>query len=153
MLDAQLAAVYPASPNDPSRNSKFGFWSQHHRIYFLNIVLSTIIAGRDEIWPEMSTKKSVLDDSTNGLFHEGAKSDVSANAFSIIASLLQFIFTLVINAVLIKMLFIVLQRIVRDWGNGGTTNMLGPVIDLVHATFYHHSGNSGANLDFRHQSY
>ena len=44
MLDAQPAAVFPASPDDPSRNSKFGFWSEHHRIYFLTIVLSTIVA-------------------------------------------------------------------------------------------------------------
>ena len=43
MLDAQPAAVYPASPDDPSRNSKFGFWSEHHRIYLLTIVLSTIV--------------------------------------------------------------------------------------------------------------
>ena len=43
-VDAQPATVYPASPNDPSRNSKFGFWSEHHCIYFLTIVLSTIVA-------------------------------------------------------------------------------------------------------------
>ena len=44
MLDAQPAAVYPASPDDPSRKSKFGFWLEHHRIYFLTIVLSTNVA-------------------------------------------------------------------------------------------------------------
>ena len=44
MLDAQPATVYPASPEYPSRNSKFGFWSEHHCIYFLTIVLSTIVA-------------------------------------------------------------------------------------------------------------
>ena len=44
MLDAQPTTVYPASPDDPSRNSKFGFWSEHHCIYFLTIVLSTIVA-------------------------------------------------------------------------------------------------------------
>ena len=44
ILDAQPATVYPASPDVPSRNSKFGFWSQHHCIYFLTIVLSTIVA-------------------------------------------------------------------------------------------------------------
>ena len=51
MLDAQPATVYPASPDDPSRNLKFGFWSEHHCIYFLTIVLSTIVESnwRDEI--------------------------------------------------------------------------------------------------------
>ena len=44
ILDAQPATVYPASPNDLSRNSKIGFWSEHHCIYFLTIVLSTIVA-------------------------------------------------------------------------------------------------------------
>ena len=45
MLDAQPATVvYPASPDDPSCNSKFGFWSEHHCIYFLTIVLSRIVA-------------------------------------------------------------------------------------------------------------
>ena len=44
MLDAQPAAVYPASPDDPSYNSMFGFLSEHHRIHFLTIVLSTIVA-------------------------------------------------------------------------------------------------------------
>ena len=44
MLDAQPATVYPTSPDDPSCNSKFGFWSEHHYIYFLTIVLSTIVA-------------------------------------------------------------------------------------------------------------
>ena len=44
MLDAQPATVYPASPDDLSRNSKFGFWLEHHCIYFLTIVLSTIVA-------------------------------------------------------------------------------------------------------------
>ena len=44
MRDAQPAAVYPATPDDPSRNLKFGFWSEHHRIYFLTIVLSTVVA-------------------------------------------------------------------------------------------------------------
>ena len=62
MLDAQLATVYPASPDDPSLNSKFGFWSKHLCIYFLTIVLSTIVAVGDEIWPDMLTKKSILDD-------------------------------------------------------------------------------------------
>ena len=44
MLDAQPAAVYPASPDDPSRKSKFGFWLEHHRIYSLTIVLLTNVA-------------------------------------------------------------------------------------------------------------
>ena len=44
MLDAQPAAVYSASPDDPSRKSKFEFWLEHHRIYFLTIVLSTNVA-------------------------------------------------------------------------------------------------------------
>ena len=44
MLDAQPATVYPASPDDPSRNSKFGFWLEHPCIYFLTTVLSTIVA-------------------------------------------------------------------------------------------------------------
>ena len=44
MLDAQPATVYLASPSDPSRNSKFGSWSEHRCIYFLTIVLSTIVA-------------------------------------------------------------------------------------------------------------
>ena len=44
MLDAQPAIVYPTSPDDLSRNSKFGFWSGHHCIYFLTTVLSTIVA-------------------------------------------------------------------------------------------------------------
>ena len=44
MLDAQPATVYPARPDDPSRNSKVGFWSEHRCIYFLAIVLSTIVA-------------------------------------------------------------------------------------------------------------
>ena len=39
MLDAQPATVYPASPNDLLRNSKL-----KHCIYFLTIVLSTIVA-------------------------------------------------------------------------------------------------------------
>ena len=43
MLDAQPATVYPASPDDPSRNLKL-IWSEHHCIYFLTIVLSTIVA-------------------------------------------------------------------------------------------------------------
>ena len=43
MLDAQPATVYLASPDDPSCNSKYGFWSEHHFIYFLTIVLSTIV--------------------------------------------------------------------------------------------------------------
>ena len=34
------------SPDDPSHNSKFGFWSEHHCIYFLTIVLSTVVAVR-----------------------------------------------------------------------------------------------------------
>ena len=45
MLNAQPATVYLASPDDPSRtNLKFGFWSEHHCIYFLTIVLLTIVA-------------------------------------------------------------------------------------------------------------
>ena len=44
MLDAQPTTIYPASPDEPSRNSKFGFWSEHHCIYFLTIVLSSIVA-------------------------------------------------------------------------------------------------------------
>ena len=60
MLDAQPVPVYPASPDDPPRNSKFGFWSEHHWICFVNNG-----HRRDEIWPDMSTKKSVLDDSTS----------------------------------------------------------------------------------------
>ena len=43
MLDTRPATVYLANPFDPSRNSKFGFWSEHHCIYFLTIVLSTIV--------------------------------------------------------------------------------------------------------------
>ena len=33
MLNTQPATVYPASPDDPSRNSKVGFWLEHHCIY------------------------------------------------------------------------------------------------------------------------
>ena len=44
MLDAQPATVYPTSLDDPSRDAKFGFWSEHHCIYLLTIVLSTIVA-------------------------------------------------------------------------------------------------------------
>ena len=44
MLDAQPATVYPASPNDPLRNSMFGIWLEHCCIYFLTIVLLTIVA-------------------------------------------------------------------------------------------------------------
>ena len=44
MLDTQPVTISPASPDDPSRNSKFGFWSEYHCIYFLTIVLSTIVA-------------------------------------------------------------------------------------------------------------
>ena len=40
----QRHAWCSASPDDPSRNSKFGFWLEHHRIYFLTIILSTIVA-------------------------------------------------------------------------------------------------------------
>ena len=53
MLDAQ-PIVYLASLNDPwSHNSKFGFWSEHHCIYFLTIVLSTniIVAVRMKFDP------------------------------------------------------------------------------------------------------
>ena len=44
MLDAQ-PAVYPASPEDPLRNSKLDFGRNIKcRIYFVTIVLSTIVA-------------------------------------------------------------------------------------------------------------
>ena len=70
-LSQPLFTVYPASPDDPSRNLEFGFWSEHHFvIYFLTIVLSTLDScrRRDEIWPDMSTKKNILDDSTSNCF-------------------------------------------------------------------------------------
>ena len=51
MLDAQPTTVYPTSPDDPSRNSKFGFWSEHHCIYFLTIVSSTVVAGGMKVGP------------------------------------------------------------------------------------------------------
>ena len=51
MLDAQPATVYQASTDDPSRNSKFGFWLEHRCIYFLTIVLSTILAVRMKFDP------------------------------------------------------------------------------------------------------
>ena len=65
MLDAQPGTIYLASPVDPSHNSKFGFWSEYHCIYFLTIVfVDNNCRRQDEIWPDMSTKKFVLDDST-----------------------------------------------------------------------------------------
>ena len=36
MLDAQPADVYPGSLDDPSRNLKFGFWSEHHSAAFIS---------------------------------------------------------------------------------------------------------------------
>ena len=51
MLDAQPATVYPVSPDDPSHNSKFGFWTEHHCIYFLTIVLLTIVAVGMKFYP------------------------------------------------------------------------------------------------------
>ena len=67
MLDAQPATVYPTSPDDPACNLKFGFWSEHHCTSFLTIhcFVDNCRRRRDEIWPNMSTKKSVLDDSTS----------------------------------------------------------------------------------------
>ena len=51
-----------------SRSSKYGFWSEHHCInLFPDHCVVDNCRCRDEIWPDMSTKKSVLDDSTN--FH------------------------------------------------------------------------------------
>ena len=44
MLDAQPATVYLASLDAPLHDSEFGFWSEHHRIHFLTIVLSTNVA-------------------------------------------------------------------------------------------------------------
>ena len=44
MLDTQPVAIYPASPDDHRGTHKFGFWSEYHCIYFLTIVLSTIVA-------------------------------------------------------------------------------------------------------------
>ena len=38
-------------PDDPSHNLKFGFWSEHHCIYFLTIVLSTIVVVRIKFYP------------------------------------------------------------------------------------------------------
>ena len=65
MLDDQPATVYPASPDDPSHNLKFGIWWEHHCIYFLTIVFFDNCRCLDYIWPDMSTKKYVLDDGTN----------------------------------------------------------------------------------------
>ena len=45
-------------------NLKFGFWLEHHCIYFLTSFVDSC-NRRDEIWPDMSTKKFVLDDSTS----------------------------------------------------------------------------------------
>ena len=60
MLDPQPVTVYPASPRDPSR--KFGFWSEHQVLHlFPDHCFVDICRHRDEIWPDMSTKKSVLD--------------------------------------------------------------------------------------------
>ena len=44
MLDAQPATVYPASPDDPSHNSKLDFGRNVTAFIFLTIVLSTIVA-------------------------------------------------------------------------------------------------------------
>ena len=33
----------PGQSDDPSRNLKFAFWSEHHCFYFLTVVLSTIV--------------------------------------------------------------------------------------------------------------
>ena len=65
MLHAQPATIYPASPDDPLHNSKFGLWSEHHYILFPDHCFVDNCRRRDEIWPDMPTKKSVLDDSTN----------------------------------------------------------------------------------------
>ena len=57
MFDAQPTTVYLASPSDPPRNSKFGFFSEHHCIYFLTSFVDNC-HRRDETWPDKSTKDS-----------------------------------------------------------------------------------------------
>ena len=60
MLDAQPATVYPDIPDDPSSLDLVGT-SLH---LFSDHCFVDNCRCRDEIWPDMSTKKSVLDDST-----------------------------------------------------------------------------------------
>ena len=66
MLDAQPATVYPASPDDTPRNLKFGFWSEVGTSLHLfpDHCFVDNCRRQDEICPDMSTKKSVLDDRT-----------------------------------------------------------------------------------------
>ena len=65
MLDAQPTTVYPASPDDPSRNLKFVILVRTSLHLFPGHCFVDHCRRWDEIWPDMSTKKSVLYDSTN----------------------------------------------------------------------------------------
>ena len=65
MLDAQPATVYPGSPDDPSRNSEVWILVGTSLHLFPNHCFVDNCRRRDEIWPNMSTEKSVLDDGTS----------------------------------------------------------------------------------------